>query len=386
VEDISFILLAGVLILLFFFWSAFRERVRILKQVRDEILETGLPAGPLPGPAPHLFGVASFLTGAAALFPLAGIPFAAAAFVLAPLARREAGDDPGLAPTHALASAGIALAVGGVLVNGMVLVHLLSGAPAFEPTRFLPETRPAEGERPLSMPTLATAVVILVMSAVFHECAHGLVAYWSGDDTARKAGRLTVNPLPHLDPFGSFLLPVLLVVMDAPFIIGWAKPVPVRLERLRDRRWGQAAVSSAGVGINFTGVLFFFALFVAFGILVQVLTPVHIEHYTSVLQECAVAGYGFHPLAFFGQALKLGIVVNLALALFNLIPLPPLDGASLLESFLPSALGPLFASVRSLGCLLLPLIIVAALCLLLPLLLPALYLVVNVMGAFFVRM
>jgi Zn-dependent protease len=384
--DVFLIFAAALAILLLFFWSSFRERQRVFRQVMEEIDETGTPAGPLPGPAPTPRAVFTFQLGAAGLFPLVGLPFGAAALVLGPAVRREAGDAPRLRPSFDLVKAATAFAVGGMLVSVAVIAHLVAGAGPFRPTPLLPDPMIQTEGSPFSPVTIATAVVVLVFSAVFHECAHGLAAYWSGDDTARKAGRLTLNPIPHLDLFGSFLLPLMLVLMKASFVIGWAKPVPVRLERLRDRRWGAAAVSSAGVATNLVGVLLFFALFVLFGILVQRITPLRIENYTSILQEASVAGYGVHPLAVVAQALKFGVFINLALALFNLLPFPPLDGAGLLESLLPGSFAPLFAAVRSLGCLLLPLILLLAVCLLLPLLIPAAWALVHVLGAFFVRM
>lgn len=385
-QQLPWIVVLGFLILLLFLWSGLRERRRILRQVLEEIEVQGAPAGPLAGPAPNPSAVIALLLGAASLFPLVGVLFAPAAFILARRARREAADDTGAAPSHDLAAAATAFAVGGLLASILVIVFFVSGPAAFRPTPFFPDISPPPGKSPFSTSTIAIALVFLVTAAVFHECAHGLVAYWSGDDTARKAGRLTLNPLPHLDPFGSILLPVLLLLMDARFIIGWAKPVPVRVERLRDRRWGAAAVSAAGIGTNLVGVLLFFALFVAFGILVQLLTPVRLENYSSLFQETQVGGSPLHLLALIGQGLKFGVLVNLALAAFNLIPLPPLDGANLLESLLPASFGSFFTVARSVGCLLFPLVMVLAFCLLLPLLFPAAYLLVHVLGAFFVRM
>jgi Zn-dependent protease len=151
-------------------------------------------------------------------------------------------------------------------------------------------------------------VPVAVLSVIVHECAHGVAALWNGDPTARERGRLTLNPLPHLSPVGSVLLPALLLLLRAPFLFGWAKPVPVDHSRLRDPRNGTVWVALAGPASN---VL----LALAFALLVR-LAP----------------GAGFwSPLRDMGYA---GVVWNCGLAVFNLIPIPPLDGSWVLMRFL----------------------------------------------------
>src|ERR1035437_7141228 len=94
-------------------------------------------------------------------------------------------------------------------------------------------------------------IVILVMSIVIHEVSHGFMAEYFGDNTARNAGRLTLNPIKHVDLFGSILLPAVLVLTHSPFLFGWAKPVPYNPNNLSDRKWGTIAVAAAGVWANF---------------------------------------------------------------------------------------------------------------------------------------
>jgi len=158
------------------------------------------------------------------------------------------------------------------------------------------------------------ALLVLLFSAILHEISHGFSAKLQGDNTAEAAGRLTLNPLPHLDPFGSILLPLILALpalFGAPvFIIGWAKPVPFNPDNLRDKRWGPALVALAGPLTNF-----FIAIF--FGIILRV------SHLFSGL-----------PLTF-NIFLMIIIWINLLLAVFNLIPIPPLDGSKLLFSAFP---------------------------------------------------
>ncbi len=147
------------------------------------------------------------------------------------------------------------------------------------------------------------------MSVVIHEVAHGYAALYFGDKTAQYAGRLTLNPLKHLDPFGSVILPLILVITNAPFLIGWAKPVPYNPENLRDKKKGTIWVASAGILANL-------AIAVFFSIVVRVSVA------TGIL------GPSFISLA------SVIILLNIVLAFFNLIPIPPLDGSKILFTLL----------------------------------------------------
>lgn len=154
-------------------------------------------------------------------------------------------------------------------------------------------------------------VVILIMSVVIHEVSHGFMAEYFGDDTARNAGRLTLNPIKHLDLFGSIILPAVLVISHSPFLFGWAKPVPYNPNNLRNKKWGTIAVAAAGVMANFL-------IAIIFGIVIRASA-----HFTLPV--------GFY---FITSAI---VIVNLALAIFNLVPIPPLDGSKILFSFLPES-------------------------------------------------
>jgi Zn-dependent protease len=177
--------------------------------------------------------------------------------------------------------------------------------------------------------------VALVASIVLHEISHGVVALWFGDDTAKRAGRLTLNPIPHIDPFGSIILPALGALAHVP-VIGWAKPVPVNPNRLRARR-DMLFVSLAGPATNLSlmliaavvaRVLFKPAVFYPFGLRLQDLTlPVLVA-------------------LIFAQ-------VNLFLGVLNLLPIPPLDGSALLERVLPREWLPRWYRFRPYGILVL---------------------------------
>ena len=173
------------------------------------------------------------------------------------------------------------------------------------------------------------SLVVLILSIVVHEVAHGYAANSLGDPTARLAGRLTLNPLPHIDLMGSIVLPALLVFTQSPLLFGWAKPVPYNPYNLKNQRWGEAFVAVAGSATNLL-------LAVMFGLLVR-FSPLLGLDVTAISLAATIA------------------FVNLFLGLFNLIPFPPLDGFTALRAALPwhaaSALQRFEHSVRSMGAL-----------------------------------
>lgn len=162
-------------------------------------------------------------------------------------------------------------------------------------------------------------VVVLIMSVVVHEFSHGYVAHLFGDDTARVGGRLTLNPIKHLDPFGSVVLPLLLILMHAGFVIGWARPVPYNPNNFRDVKKGTLLVAIAGIIANLILAIFF-------GLLIRFATVFGLPPYIY-------GTVGLHP---FYQIATIIVVVNLVLALFNLIPIPPLDGSKIIFTFIPT--------------------------------------------------
>ena len=154
-------------------------------------------------------------------------------------------------------------------------------------------------------------IVIIVASVIIHEVAHGYAADWLGDPTARLAGRLTLNPLKHADPFGSIIVPLLLALAPGGLIFGWAKPVPYNPFNLKAGQWGPSLVAAAGPAANILLALIF-SFFIRF---------------------LPVIGFSLSPAAL---SLSITIVLlNISLAIFNLVPIPPLDGSKILFALLP---------------------------------------------------
>jgi Zn-dependent protease len=162
---------------------------------------------------------------------------------------------------------------------------------------------------------LAASVIILIFSVIVHEVMHGYVALMFGDHTAERAGRLTLNPIPHIDPIGTILLPGATLLLGylfpgtGGFLIGWAKPVPVNPLNFSDMRKGEIYVSLAGVLSNFALALVFAVLY----------------HVTNALM----------PNLLLRTIFEFGVQINLVLAVFNLLPIPPLDGSKVLIALLP---------------------------------------------------
>lgn len=159
-------------------------------------------------------------------------------------------------------------------------------------------------------------IIILVFSIIIHEVAHGTMANYLGDPTAKNVGRLTLNPLKHIDPVGSIILPIFLILMNkitgAGFIFAWAKPVPINPYNFRHPKYDSAKVALAGPAANLA-IALFFGLWLRFSSSISSL-PIPPEMFSYI------------------------VFINLLLAIFNLLPIPPLDGSHLLFAFLPSAL------------------------------------------------
>ena len=158
------------------------------------------------------------------------------------------------------------------------------------------------------------AIPAIMMAVILHEYAHGWMAYKMGDPTAKEAGRLTLNPIPHIDLFGTIILPALLMLISSPILFGWAKPVPINPLRFRNLRYGTFLVSIAGILKNlFLAIIFAFVFRLIEG------------GYLNFLGDPVAL-----PIALFSAQ---AVLINLVLAFFNAIPIPPLEGSRALMSF-----------------------------------------------------
>ncbi|MDR0957475.1 MAG: site-2 protease family protein [Candidatus Nomurabacteria bacterium] len=165
-------------------------------------------------------------------------------------------------------------------------------------------------------------LVVVFVSMVLHELMHGLTAYWLGDNTAKEHGRLTLNPIKHIDPFMTILLPVIMILMGGP-VFGGAKPVPFRPDKVKGGEWGAALVGIAGPLTNLILAFLCYGAIVVFNI------------YSGLV----------------GEILYAGVMVNLGFFAFNILPIPPLDGSRVLYAIAPEGFQRVMSAIESAGLL-----------------------------------
>lgn len=207
-------------------------------------------------------------------------------------------------------------------------------------------------ERDINWPIVILGVAVIIASLSVHECAHAITAWWLGDDFARRDGRVTLNPLSHIDPFGTVLLPFIFFFADVPGF-GYARPVPVRLDYVPRPRRASILVSLAGPGSNIVLAALSLMLLLALGAGVTLAAPgARIDGFASVHFDQAVSAAGVPLAVLIGPLcalLKLMFLSNVILAFFNMIPVPPLDGSWVLQHLFPRTIGRLVVWARPYG-------------------------------------
>lgn len=169
---------------------------------------------------------------------------------------------------------------------------------------------------------LIFSFIILIFSVVIHEVSHGVAALWQGDPTAKLAGRLTLNPLKHVDPIGSVVVPIICMLLPGNLMLGWAKPVPFNPYNLKNKRFGEAIVAIAGPLSNI-------AIATILGLILRFHGVGLLEHTQTLL--------------------VMAVYTNIALAVFNMVPLPPLDGSKVLYALFPMKTAELFRKIEGYG-------------------------------------
>jgi len=192
--------------------------------------------------------------------------------------------------------------------------------------------------------TIIISMFVILFAITIHESAHGWAAYKLGDPTAHIMGRITLNPVPHIDPIGTVLMPAILIIMGAP-PFGWAKPVPVNPANLKNPKRDNMLISAAGPAAN---LLAAFVSLIAI-VLLKAINPNTSYFIRSFLMGRGSLQGGFHPLEGIAVILFYAVFLNVLLAVFNLIPIPPLDGSGIVTGFLSDEASRIYDKIRPFG-------------------------------------
>jgi Zn-dependent protease len=310
----------------------------------------------------------ALVTASLVFLPFVGFAMAIATILLLTLHRRKVRKAQAWAHSRALCLAAFVFLAAGLPVsalsswgfsrNASKMLHVT--LPTDEPPPAGPNETAAVKAQQLSQTLVdriqetnwalvGAALLVVLLSLTVHEASHAITAWWMGDDFARRIGRVTLNPVPHIDPFGTVLLPLILFLVGWG-VFGWAKPVPVRMDAVPNPRRAHILVSLAGPGSNLLLAAASLLLLLGLGCAVGLFIPdAEVANFADLDFGSAVTASGF-PLAWLFGALctilKLSFLINVFLAFFNLIPIPPLDGSWVLEHLFPRRLGELYRRVR----------------------------------------
>ncbi|MCH8147666.1 MAG: site-2 protease family protein [Planctomycetes bacterium] len=336
------------------------------------------PARPLMWPKVSPLAVWAVMSASLVFIPVLGVIPAVATIVLLWLHRKRVGRTRAWDHSRAVCTTAFVFLFCGAIVSALATAGWLRFS--VKPTDSDPIMSVSQAAQPTSCAEKAgmlgffdtsrfenvnwglvvAALVVVLLSLTVHEAAHATTAWWLGDDFARSLGRVTLNPLAHIDPFGTVLLPLILYFANAG-VFGFARPVPVRTEHLAKPHRAQILIAIAGPGSNLLMAAASLAILLGLGTAVSFLAPgAQVANYSSFDFSSPVTASGFVLASVFGPLctiLKLSFMVNVFLAFFNLIPIPPLDGSWVLEHLFPRTLGPFYSRIRPYGFLLFLLLI-----------------------------
>jgi Zn-dependent protease len=344
----------------------------------EEIVEdTGAARAPLLWPKVSPLAVWALISSALVFLPVVGLLPTIATIILLILHRVKVRKTRANSHSRAICVAAFAFLTVGLCVSGLATVGMIvnvsrlgegdyANAPQPAPrvgvenrgprlttvAGFSPILAESWWEREHNWGMIAAGLVVILLSLSVHECGHAISAWWLGDDLARQMGRVTLKPLAHIDPLGTVILPLILF-LTSDFMFGWAKPVPVRVENTRHPRRAHILISLAGPGANLFLASASFTLLLGIGCVVSLTTPeaeVSNFAFPAFSEPVKASGFLLAPvLSPLCTVLQLSFFLNVFLACFNLIPIPPLDGSWVLERLFPRTLGPLYARIRPFG-------------------------------------
>jgi len=318
------------------------------QRIPETVDESAASARPLLWPKVSPLAIWALICSALVFVPYVGLLPAVATVILLILHRRRVRRTAAYGHSRALCLTAFAFLIVGSVVSAIAIGGLREHAPGFDSDSLF--SGPVTKDRNWGI--IVCGMFVVLLSLTVHEAAHAITAWWLGDGLARSLGRVTLNPMAHVDLFGTILLPVLLITAGAP-VFGYAKPVPVQVEMLPRYRRAHILISIAGPGSNLLLACASLLLLLGLTCGLRFAVPeASITNLASINPEAPLVATGFAFSAVFGPLctiLKLSFVINVALALFNLIPIPPLDGSWVLEHLFPNSLGRLYTALRPYG-------------------------------------
>lgn len=313
--------------------------------VSETVEEAATPARPLLWPKVSTLAIWALICSALVFVPYIGLLPAVATVVLLIWHRQRVRPTAAFGHSRTLCATAFVFLILGSVVSALAIGGLREHAQGFDAERLF--SGPIAKDRNWGI--IGCGIVVVLLSLTVHEAAHAITAWWLGDGLARSLGRVTLNPMAHIDPFGTILLPILLITAGAP-VFGYARPVPVQVEMLPRYRRAHILISIAGPGSNLLLACASLLLLLGLTCGLRLAVPeASVTNLASLNLEAPLVATGFALSAVFGplcMILKLGFVINVALALFNLIPIPPLDGSWVLEHLFPNSLGRLYSALR----------------------------------------